>query len=81
LLKDVAGLAFPVFERVAVVLGVDVHLFRQEQTSKEGLPVHEHVIFFCVFAIVGVFNGQYVISEARNHEQLLVNGVHVADGA
>lgn len=79
LLIDVNRLAFPVFESVAVLFRIHIHLLREKQSSKQGLPLQEHVIFIGMFVVIRVLDGQDVISEAWDHEKLLIKRVHVAD--
>ena len=56
LLEDVCWLAFPVLERIAVVLGVDVHFLGQEESCEESLPLKEHVVLVSVLIVVRVFD-------------------------
>ena len=79
LFKNVNRLAFPVFESVTVLFRIHVHLLREKQSSKQGLPLQEHVIFIGIFVVIRVLDGQDVISEAWDHEKLLIKRVHVAD--
>ena len=66
---------------MAVSLGVHVHFLREKQPSEQGLELHEHIVFIGVLVVVGVLHRQDVVSEAWDHEELLVKGVHVADAA
>ena len=56
LFKDVYGLALPVFEGVAVRLGIYVHFLRQKQSSEQCLPLEEHVILVRVVVMVRILN-------------------------
>ena len=58
-----------------------MHLFRQLQRSKQILPLKEEVIILGIFVVVRVLDRENVVPEARNHKQLLINRVHVADAA
>ena len=79
LLIDVNRLAFPVFESMAVLFRIHVHLLREKQSSKQSLPLQEHVILVRIFVVIRVLDGQDVISEAWDHEKLLIKRVHVAN--
>lgn len=81
LLEHVHWLAFPVLEGVTVTFWVYVHLLREEQSGEQCLELHEHVVFVSIFVVVRVRHGKNVVSEAWDHEQLLVQRVHVADAA
>jgi hypothetical protein len=56
LFKDVDRLALPVFESVAVRLGIYVHFLGQEQAGEQCLPLKEHIVFVRVVVMVRVFN-------------------------
>lgn len=73
--------SIPVFESMAEAFGVDVHFLRQEQAREQGLPLQEHVVFRCVFLVVWISDAEDVIAEGGNHEQRLVQTIHVTDAA
>ena len=81
LLDNVHCISLPVFKRLTVGFRVDMHLFRQLQRSKQILPLKEEVIILGIFVVVRVLDRENVVPEARNHKQLLINRVHVADAA
>jgi len=81
LFDHVDWLAFPVLEGVAVGFGADVHFLRKEQACKQTLPLKEHVVCILVFVVVRIRDGEDVIAEAGDHEQLLVQRVHIANAA
>jgi hypothetical protein len=41
---------------MAIAFGVYVHFFREEETSKESLPLHEHVILVRVLVVIGILD-------------------------
>lgn len=81
LLNHVDWVAVPVLEGMAVALGIHVHLLRQEQTCEESLPLQKHVVLIRLVVIVRVLNLQHIVPEARYHEQLLVQTIHVANAS
>ena len=81
LLNHIHWLALPVFEGMTVCFRVDVHLLREEQACEQRLPLQEHVVFIRVLVMVGVLDGKNIVAEARDHKQLLIKRVHIADAA
>ena len=66
---------------MTVCLRVYKHLLREKEACKETLPLQEHVIFLRVIVMIWVLDAQDIIPEARNHEELLIQGIHIADTA
>lgn len=62
-------------------LRVDIHLLGHQKPAKQFLPLLEHVVFIRRVVVVWVLNAENVVAEGRNHEQLLVDAVHVADAS
>lgn len=79
LLNNIDWLTLPVFKRMAIRFRIDIHLFRQQKTSKKGLPLQEHIVFIWIFVMIRIFYGKDIVPETWNHKKLLVETIHVAD--
>lgn len=58
---------------------IHVLLLGQEKTREQSLPLQESIVLIWIVCMIWIFDRQDVISECGNHEQLLVQTVHVAD--
>ena len=79
LFKNIYRVAFPVFKCMAIAFRIAIHFFTEEKSAEESLPLQKHIVFVCVFVVVGIFDTQDVVSETWNHEKLLVQTIHVTN--
>jgi hypothetical protein len=79
LFNDVGRVSVKVLKRMTESLWVDVHLLGHQKPAKQFLPLFEHVVLIRCVIVVWVLNAENIVAEGRNHEQLLVDAVHVAD--
>jgi hypothetical protein len=64
---------------MAIRFWIDIHLFRQQKTSKKGLPLQEHIVFIWIFVMIRIFYGKDIVPKTWDHKKLLVETIHVAD--
>lgn len=79
LFNDVDPIALPVLESMAVGFRIDVHLLTEKKTCEKRLPLQEQIILVWIVIIVWVLDGKDVVSEAWDHEKLLVQTIHIAN--